>query len=466
MTLLKPTFPDWTGKLWWRLSLTFFVLSMICMVLLVVVSSLIASSVNNWRAFHARVNAPYIGAVLRDQERLILSPMLEAPPAAWPTTMAAQLATLLSRLEGLDEDGLNYSIELSSDPVAGVVISRADGSVAMRHVTREGHVFGPEAVEVTRPVLNDTGERVGTVVARLDAAFDPVLDASNALAWAVNVWLIFVVSAAVMGVVFGLVAAKYVTSRLRVMNLVTEEWRQGKFDARIMLGTDDELTIHSRRLNRMAQDLELLFSLKQSMAAGDERNRVARELHDTVKQKLFALSLQLEVVKRKPAVMAAASEPILEAETITREAQADLMGIITQLRPPASSETSLADQIARIAEDFRRRFGVRIDLPRMATGACSLDTEHHVSRIVQEALMNAIQHGGARTVTISADVSDGTTTLTIEDDGSGFDPSRETGGFGLVSMRDRAGDLPRGHFRLDSRPGGGTRITLSWKPEP
>lgn len=466
MTFLKPTFPDWTGKLWCRLSITFFGLSMVCMVLLVVVSSLIASSINNWRAFHTRVNVSYIDAVLSDQERLILSPMLESPPAAWPSTMAAQLAALLVRLEGVDEDGLNYSIELSSDPVAEVTIAAADGTVMMRRVTRDGHVFAPDSVAVTHPIVTETGAPAGTVTVRLDARFDHLLDARNSLAWAVNVWLIFVLSAAVMGVIFGLVAANYVTGRLRVMNLVTEQWRQGKFDARIMLGTDDELTIHSRRLNRMAQDLELLFSLKQSMAAGDERNRVARELHDTVKQKLFALSLQLEVVKRSPALMATASEHILEAETITREAQADLMEIITQLRPPAARERSLADQLVRIAEDFRRRFGVRIDLPRLLTGRCSLDTEHHVSRIVQEALMNAVQHGTARAIILSAGIADGTTTLTIEDDGTGFDPARETGGFGLVSMRDRAADLPHGTFHLDSRPGGGTRITLSWKTEP
>lgn len=465
MTTLKPKLPDWTGKLWCRLSIMFFVLSMICMVMLVMVSSLLVSSLNNRRAFDARVNEPYLDAILTAQEGLILSPMLESPASAWPASMAMQLAALLSRLEGLDEDGLNYSIDLSSDPVADVTVATADGAPVSRYVTRDGHSFRPGSIEVVHPVVDDEGRRVGLVVARLDARFDYLLDVKNALAWAVNVWLIFVVSSAVMGIIFGLVAAKYVTRRLRVMNLVTEEWRQGKFDARIMLGNDDELTIHSQRLNRMAQDLELLFSLKQSMAAGNERNRVARDLHDTVKQKLFALSLQLEVVKRKPALMAVASEHILEAETITREAQADLMEIITQLRPTVAIERSFPDRITRIADDFGRRFGARIDVTGLETWSCGLDTEHHVTRIIQEALMNAIQHGRASEIVISGSAADGITVLTIQDNGIGFDSASESGGFGLVSMRDRAGDLPHGTFDLTSFPGG-TCITISWKNQP
>ena len=268
-----------------------------------------------------------------------------------------------------------------------------------------------------------------------------------------------------IGIACGLVAARYVTKQLQKMNEVTESWRQGDFAARIALPNDDVLIRHSQHLNDMAQDLELFLSLKQKMALSDERNRVARELHDTVKQKLFALGLQLATAKSKPAAMEAASEHILEAETITREAQHDLMEIITQLRPEGTSDTSLYERIGMIADDFKRRFDVSIELNDFEPVQCNAHTEHNVLRIVQESLMNAVRHGKATEIVITSRTKGDITTLTIADNGNGFDTSKKTQGFGITSMRDRACDLPHGAVDIQSNSGAGTNITLSWRNE-
>jgi NarL family two-component system sensor histidine kinase LiaS len=209
----------------------------------------------------------------------------------------------------------------------------------------------------------------------------------------------------------------------------------------------------------------MYLSLKQNLAVSDERNRVGRELHDTVKQKLFALGLQLATAKAKPAVMEAAHEHILEAETITREAQHDLMEIITQLRPAGTSDTSLFERIGMIADDFRRRFGVSIELSHSDCAQANGHAEHHVLRIVQESLMNAVRHGEASKIVIAGKIEHDTTTLTIADNGSGFDTDEKTGGFGITSMRDRVRYLPHGTFEIKSSAGVGTEITLSWKVE-
>ena len=163
--------------------------------------------------------------------------------------------------------------------------------------------------------------------------------------------------------------------------------------------------------------------------------------------------------------MEAAHEHILEAETITREAQHDLMEIITQLRPAGTSDTSLHERIAMIADDFRRRFGVSIELSHSDSVQFNAHTEHHVLRIVQESLMNAVRHGKASKIVIDGKIDHNIATLTIADNGRGFDTGKKTGGFGITSMRDRVRDLLHGSFEIKSTTGIGTRITLSWKYE-
>lgn len=453
--------PAFLDRLWRRLSLTFFVLSSVCMVILMITSS----SIFNSRNLQQRVNSDYIKEVLQTQNRSILSPMLEKPTQHWPTTMATQLGEELYKLEGPDEDGMLYSINMSSIPLVEVRILDENKTLVGQYISDEKRIFSEKAINISHVVKGSQGIVVGIVEVKLEAAFDPLLDAKNSLRWVIGAWPVVIVNSAIMGIIFGIVASKYVTGRLRNMNIVIERWRQGNFDARIILPNDDELTKHSQHLNDMAQDLELFLSLKQNIAVSDERNRVARELHDTVKQKLFALGLQLAVTKSKPAVMKVAAEHVLEAETITREAQHDLMEIITQLRPTGTSDSSLYERIANISDDFKRRFNVDIQLIGSQNMYCTTNTEHHVVRIVQEALMNAVRRGKASKISISSHVDQDVTTLEIRDNGSGFDASKKTGGFGITSMRDRVRDLPNGKFEIRSSPDAGTHITISWKNE-
>jgi NarL family two-component system sensor histidine kinase LiaS len=318
---------------------------------------------------------------------------------------------------------------------------------------------------VDMPITDGHDGVVGRLRVLYIAEFNLWVQFHSILDFLLMAWDMIIMCSIPIGIACGLVAARYVTKQLQKMNEVTESWRQGNFDARIALPNDDVLIRHSRHLNDMAQDLELFLSLKQNIALSDERNRVARELHDTVKQKLFALGLQLATAKSKPAAMDAASEYILEAETITREAQYDLMEIITQLRPAGTSDTSLYERIGMIADDFKRRFDVSIELNCSDPVQCNAHTEHNVLRVVQEALMNAVRHGKASKIVIASSIGHDAATLTITDNGGGFDAARKTQGFGITSMRDRTRDLPDGIFEISSAAQEGTRITLSWKNE-
>lgn len=313
--------------------------------------------------------------------------------------------------------------------------------------------------------ITDQDRILGRLRVLYIAEFNFWVQLQSILGFLLFTWKFMIIFSVPIGIACGLVASRYVTKQLQKMNEVTESWRQGNFDARIALPNDDVLTRHSQHLNDMAQDLEMYLSLKQNLAVSDERNRVARELHDTVKQKLFALGLQLATAKAKPAVMEAAHEHILEAEAITREAQHDLMEIITQLRPAGTSDASFNERIGMVAADFRRRFGVSIELSHSDSAQFNAHTEHHVLRIVQESLMNAVRHGKASKIVIASKIDHDIAMLTIADNGDGFDTGKKTGGFGITSMRDRVRDLPHGTFEIESTAGVGTEITLSWKNE-
>lgn len=312
------------------------------------------------------------------------------------------------------------------------------------------------------PISNSSGEAVGRLRVLYIAEFNLWIQIKTVIDFLLSYWLSVTLMSVPIGIICGLIASRYLTRQLQKMNEVTANWRQGNFESRIKLPKDDVLTKHSQYLNSMADDLESFMSLKQNIAISDERTRLARELHDTVKQKLFALGLQLATAKSKPGVMEAAKEHILEAESIAREAQQDLMEIITQLRPTGTSETSLFERISLIAMNFKRRFNIAIEIIHAESISCSANTEHHLQRIVQEALINAVRHGQASEILISSKIKQGIVTFSIHDNGSGFDVETYTPGIGIKSMRERTQDLPNGIFKIESTSAEGTTITISW----
>ena len=319
------------------------------------------------------------------------------------------------------------------------------------------------AVWLDIPIMDHHDEFIGRLRILFIAEFNLWVQLKSIFDFLLYTWNYVLLLSVPIGIACGLLASHYVTRQLRKMNEVTENWRQGNFDARIALPNDDVLLRHSQYLNDMAQDLELFLRLKENIAVSDGRTRLARELHDTVKQKLFALGLQLATAKARAPVMDASREHILEAEVITREAQHDLMEIITQLRPSGISNTTLYQSISIIAEDFRRRFSVNIELNNFDLARFNAHSEHQVLRVIQESLMNAVRHGKASQIVITGKIEYDIAILTITDNGRGFTVGKKTSGLGITSMRDRVHDLPQGTFDIKSTVGTGTQITLSWE---
>jgi len=186
----------------------------------------------------------------------------------------------------------------------------------------------------------------------------------------------------------------------------------------------------------------------------EERNRVARELHDGLAQDLAYISLQSQRLARRDPASAAVTAAADQAMSRSRDA-------ILALR---ATDDPLSAAVASLARGLTERAKVRLDLELDEHADACLEVRANVLGIVSEAISNAVRHGDAQSIRVRLANGRGLQ-LSIADDGTGFDPRREAdgvsdrGGFGLVGMRERAERLG-GSLLVQSRPGGGTEVQV------
>ena len=203
-------------------------------------------------------------------------------------------------------------------------------------------------------------------------------------------------------------------------------------------------------------------------AAEEERQRIARELHDDTAQRLAGLMLMLKVAART-------ADPKEREERIERVreeigAAADAVRRIARgLRPPILDEVGLPAALESLVRSLRHAHGLDIDLAmERPPGRMAADSELAMYRIVQEALSNAIRHSGASRVAVSLEAEDHALLAEVRDDGRGFATDRpfsdEGQGLGLVGMRERARQVGAS-LEIDSTPGAGTRVRVTLPQE-
>ncbi len=206
-----------------------------------------------------------------------------------------------------------------------------------------------------------------------------------------------------------------------------------------------------------------LYERSRELTAAEERNRLARDLHDSVVQKLFAVVLAAQsaatLLEREPGD---ARSQVQRVQELAQDAIQELRSLVFQLRPAAVESEGLAAALRKHVEVLRRVHRRRIDIetsgePRLRPG---LDEE--VFRIAQEALQNALRHSGAQRLAVGLEERNGGLVMTVEDDGVGFEPEApalRSRRLGLTSMEERANALG-GALAIVSRPGRGTRVRL------
>jgi NarL family two-component system sensor histidine kinase LiaS len=267
------------------------------------------------------------------------------------------------------------------------------------------------------------------------------------------------ISGAIAGVLFGFLIARGLTRRLQVLAEAADQWSRGNFDILARDTAGDELGQLARRLNHMAEQLQNLLQTRQELATLEERNRLARELHDSVKQQVFATAMQIgaarEMIDQNPGI---SKDNLAEAERLVRQAQQELTTLICELRPAALEGKGLATALQECVADWSRQTNIPAKVRVRGERPLPLPLEQALFRVGQEALTNISRHSQAKSVEIDLVWKWGEVSLTVSDNGRGFNLNAVNGkGLGLQSMRERIEALG-GHLEVKSGAGSGTQV--------
>jgi signal transduction histidine kinase len=205
------------------------------------------------------------------------------------------------------------------------------------------------------------------------------------------------------------------------------------------------------------------FAESRELSVLDERNRLARDLHDAMTQTLFSLRLTLET-----AASTMADDPqgavrhVEAASALVETTFRELRTLIFELRPPALEADGLAETVRKHLEVVGRAHGLAVKVTTSGARRLPAQQEAAIYRIVQEAVTNVVRHARATTVEVHLAVDDGGASVLVGDDGVGFDPAARAiraRHLGLTSMRERAQALG-GTWVVESAPGAGTVVRV------
>jgi signal transduction histidine kinase len=214
---------------------------------------------------------------------------------------------------------------------------------------------------------------------------------------------------------------------------------------------------------RLREQMAIIRQKLRSSAVLEERNRIARELHDTLEQELAGITMQLDLAvdcfRQAPSV---AQHALEAARNMSRHSMIDARRSVWDLRCQLLEDGDLVSALAQIVEPLVPRERTKVDFNiRGSPVRLPSPVEMNLLRIGQEAVANAVAHGRAGQVSIELRYAQASVCLTVNDDGQGFaaGQSSPAGHFGLLDMRERAQSMGS-HLRVESEPGRGTRIAV------
>jgi signal transduction histidine kinase len=210
-----------------------------------------------------------------------------------------------------------------------------------------------------------------------------------------------------------------------------------------------------------------LHTQAQTLATLEERQRLARNLHDAGNQSLFPAGLIADVLPRLwEQDPVEGRESLADLRRLIRGAQAELRGLLAELRPNVLIDTKLQVLLRQLGDALTSRTNIPVAVNVTGDGVLPADVQTMFYRVGQEALSNVDKHAEAGQVVIHLQFEPGTTELRIYDDGQGFDSaSVPSGHHGLSIMSERAEAIGAA-LSITSRPGHGTEITVRWREAP
>ena len=277
-----------------------------------------------------------------------------------------------------------------------------------------------------------------------------------------------------LGLLFGFVTTVGLTGRLRRLSEASSSLAAGDLSCRVHDTSGDEIGQLARQFDAMAGQLEddtnqlrelaernaRLAMQAQRGAALEERHRLARDLHDGVKQHLFganlATSAALNLIDSDPE---SARARLLEAKDHSRQAQAEMQALLNELRPAGLDDRGLVAALEDFVAGFGRAEGIEVEW--WADDDLELPMTHQQAlyRVAQEALTNVARHAEADRVSVSLRENGDAVVLEVVDDGRGFDSVLTYAGnsMGLQGMKERLAVIS-GTLDVESAPGEGTRV--------
>ena len=315
---------------------------------------------------------------------------------------------------------------------------------------------------VAVPVVDDQQELLAIFFLVLDfPSTQSDLITANTVLGLVPLMVITFLVAGFSGTIFGFIASRGFSRRLHQLAETTAAWSKGDFTVFVQDNSGDEIGQLAQRLNQMAEQLQNLVQTRTELATLEERNRLARDLHDSVKQQVFATAMQLgaaqTLIDSDPS---AAKRYLSEAKQLAQQAQRELTGLIQELRPAALEGKGLVEAVRGYTNDWSRRTNIQIETTVSGEKPLPLLVERPLFRVVQEALANIARHSKAHSATIHLSWQASELTMTISDDGQGFDVAETGYGMGLTSMQERLAQL-NGRLAIRSSPGQGTTLTAT-----
>jgi len=397
-------------------------------------------------------------------------PGANAQPQQYLATAAEALVLRLQRPRGglLQHDSYILT-ELSTEPLTSAVLDPSGRVLATAPSSAASRLALPQPdSEQWRALISGQLVSVAESPYRIRRALAPitthgVLDGYLLLELSLPVpwhrflldlsleWPVVLGYLLVFGIASSFFLATWVTRRLNRVARAATAWSRGDFTDRIGDTSRDELGHLSNLLDEMALELRDLLRSRAQLATLAERARLARDLHDTVKQKAFALSMQLAGARRQLGEHPA-GERVAQAEKLGQQIQQELAQILDELRA-GDSALPFAARLRARAQEWAQLSGMQLDADIEEIPALSAVQEDTLLRIADEALANVLRHSGANRAGVSLRRVQRNVDLSIVDNGRGTGEDARPG-MGLTNMRERAESLPSGRFDFASGDGG------------
>lgn len=362
----------------------------------------------------------------------------------------------------LDENS-NYitTVPKLSEPVPEEILELSDQTLSAARAGEKN----PERILSTSdydsliavPLTSSSGDILGIVI--LSISTTPSGSLSDFAAFIGGSLILFTVASGIIGTVFGFFTARGFTRRMGKVSQAADSWSKGDFSKFIHDHSNDELGQLAQHLNRMAEQLQNLMQTKEELATLEERNRLARELHDSVKQQVFATTMQVGAAQASLDLdPQAAKEHLAEAGQLSRQAQKELTSLIHELRPVSLGDQPLPAALKAYTVDWARQNEIDVDVNIKGERNLPLALEQTIFRVAQEVLANIARHSRATKAEVQLVCEREEIVLSITDNGVGFDyNSASDKGVGLRSMAERIAAVD-GDLNIDSARGRGTRI--------